>query len=72
LGSNYLQWNGSSWSTPSGVLNLSVYGTYTTPNPPTYNYFLKDVRCTIQMTAESATQISTMIRTVNEPQVAGS
>jgi hypothetical protein len=71
-GGNMEQSNGSSWSGMSGCnLNHYVYGTYTTPNPPGYNYFLKDVRCNIQLTSEASTQLNTTIRIVNEPQVNG-
>ncbi len=71
-GGNMEQYNGTSWGGMSGCnLNYYLYGTYTTPNPPAYNYFLKDVRCGVQLTGDSATQMNTMIRVVNEPQVSG-
>jgi hypothetical protein len=69
---NMVQWNGNSWSTVSGCnLYFYVYGTYTTPNPPTNNYYLKDVRCSLQTLSDASTLLTTMIRVPGEPQVSG-
>jgi hypothetical protein len=71
-GGSMNQYDGSSWSAVNGAnLNFYLYGTYTTPNPPTSNYFLKLVRCNLQLTSETATQLNTTVRIVNEPQVTG-
>ena len=67
-----IQWNGNAWSSVGGQnLNFYLYGTYTTPNATTYNYYLKDVRCSIQPSTDPATQLNTLIRVVSEPQVSG-
>jgi len=71
-GGNMEQSNGSSWSGAGGAnMNHYLYGTYTTPNPPTYTYYLKDVRCNVQVTSDSAAQLNTSVRILNEPQVTG-
>jgi Tfp pilus assembly protein PilW len=69
---NMIQWNGNSWSSVGGQnLNFYLYGTYATPNPATYNYYLKDVRCSLQTLADPSTQSTTLIRVISEPQVSG-
>jgi prepilin-type N-terminal cleavage/methylation domain-containing protein len=66
-----LRGNGSSWTTSNSSLLYYVYGKVTTPNPVTYSYQLQSVRCTIQTTADTSSQLSTTILTLNQPQVAG-
>jgi prepilin-type N-terminal cleavage/methylation domain-containing protein len=69
---NMVQWNGSAWSSVAGCnLNFYLYGTYTTPNPTSYNYYLKDVRCSLQTLGDPSTQSSTLIRVISEPQISG-
>jgi hypothetical protein len=63
---------GSSWSNPLlSDLNFTAYGTYTTPNAPTYKYYLTNVRAVVQQSSDTTTTLSTDARVLNEPQVTG-
>ncbi len=60
------------WNTALlSAMSFSVYGTVTSPNPTTYNYFLTDVRCTLRTTTDPTSRLVTTIRVPSEPQVAG-
>jgi hypothetical protein len=64
--------SGSSWSNPLlSDLSFTAYGTYNTPNAPTYIYYLTNVRSSVQQSSDSSTTLSTDARILNEPQVTG-
>lgn len=64
--------DGNSWSNqPGAAVWCYVYGTYTTPNPPTYNYFLQNVRASIQLGSSPDAAVRTGIELLNQPQVTG-
>jgi hypothetical protein len=63
---------GSTWSLPPGQDMLYyVYGTYSTPNPVAYDYWLTGVRCTLRSGSDPAGRVRATIRVLNEPQVSG-
>jgi hypothetical protein len=63
---------GASWSAPSGQdLRYYVYGTYITPNPTTYTYWLTGVSCKLRKGDDPSAKVRTTIRMLNEPQVTG-
>jgi type II secretory pathway component PulJ len=64
--------SGSSWSNPLlSDLNFTAYGTYNTPNAPTYTYNLTNVRVSVQQNSDATTTLSTDARVLNEPPVTG-
>jgi prepilin-type N-terminal cleavage/methylation domain-containing protein len=63
---------GASWSVPLGQdLRYYVFGTYITPNPTGYTYYLTGVSCTLRRGNDSRAKVQTTIRMFNEPQVSG-
>lgn len=63
---------GSSWTTTNGqTIYCQIYGTYTTPNPTAMNYFLQNVRASLQLGSNSDAAVRTGIPIHNLPQVTG-
>jgi len=64
--------SGGTWSNPLlSDLNFTAYGTYNTPNAPTYKYYLTNVRASVQQSSDTSTTLSLSARVLNEPQVTG-
>jgi hypothetical protein len=64
--------SGSSWTDYSGTsLDCYVYGTYTTPNSPTTNYYLENARASLQLGTNADAAVRTGISLLNQPQVSG-
>ncbi|HEY1686401.1 MAG TPA: prepilin-type N-terminal cleavage/methylation domain-containing protein [Tepidisphaeraceae bacterium] len=65
--------SGSSWSTGGGGQGLYcyIYGSYTTPNATTYNYYLANVRASLQLGSNSDSAVRIGIPMLNLPQVTG-
>jgi prepilin-type N-terminal cleavage/methylation domain-containing protein len=63
---------GSTWA-PQTLFDIPfiVYGTMSTTGPTTYRYFLTNVRCSLQAGAVDQSRITTSVRVLNEPEVAG-
>ncbi|MGE5607764.1 MAG: type II secretion system protein J [Bacillota bacterium] len=63
---------GSTWA-PQAAFDIpfTVYGTVSTAGPTTYQYFLTNVRCSLQAGAADQSRITTSVRVLNEPEVAG-
>ena len=63
---------GSTWTNPAlSDMNFTVYGTYTTPNAPTYKYYLTNVRAAVQISSDVSTALRASARILNQPQVTG-
>ena len=64
--------SGSSWTNSNGTgIYCYIYGTYTTPNPVTLNYFLDNVRASLQLGSNTDAAVRTGIPILNQPQVTG-
>jgi hypothetical protein len=63
---------GSSWaSSATSSLLFEVWGSYNSANPSTTNYYLRNVRVTLQPSVDVDSRLETSVRILNEPQVAG-
>jgi hypothetical protein len=63
---------GGSWTAPAAQdLRYYVLGTYRTPNPAAYGYWLTGVGCTLRCGSDPHARAHTTIRVLNEPQVSG-
>lgn len=61
-----------SWSVNSGQDMIHyIYGTYSSPNPAAYDYFLSGVECTLRSGSDPRSGARTTIRLVNQPTVSG-
>lgn len=63
---------GTSWGgTSSAAMLLRVYGTITTPGPPSFTTrtFLRTLRMTLQPAGSDAPTLETRVRLLNEPEV---
>jgi hypothetical protein len=50
---------------------MYVYGIPSYQNPPSYNYYLQNVRLNLQPSSNSRSAIATTIKLLNTPQVTG-
>jgi prepilin-type N-terminal cleavage/methylation domain-containing protein len=64
--------SGSSWTNTTNTgIYCYIYGTYTTPNPVTLNYYLENVRASLQLGSNVDAAVRTGIPILNQPQVTG-
>jgi hypothetical protein len=70
-GGNQLKSDGTTWNAQAlNTLNCYIYGTYTTPNPPSNLYYLTGARATLRTSADTGATARNTIRMINEIQVA--